>query len=86
MIETIFRVLVIIIIIGIVLAVVSSIGIPSIAVFEYSGLLSSFLKVICYIIPFSKLLPIFGGVVGFAVFKGAIALLRTVWDIFPIKG
>jgi len=54
--------------------------------FKYSSLLSSFLKVVCYIIPFSKLLPVFGCVVGFAVFKGAIALLKTIWDIFPISG
>lgn len=86
MIETIFRVILIVIIIAIVLAVACTLGITFDFPFEYTVLLLSFLHIVCYVIPFTKLLPIFVTVVSIVVFKVGIALLKTIWDLFPLRG
>lgn len=86
MIETIFRVIIIILVISIVLAVACSIGITLGVPFEYGNLLLSFLGVVCYIFPVGKLMPILVAVVSLTIFKIGISLLKTLWDIFPLKG
>lgn len=86
MIETIFRVIIIVLIITIVLAVACSLGIMWNFPFQYTTLLLSLLNVVCYIFPFKKLIPMFVTVISIVVFKTGISLLKTIWAIFPLKG
>ena len=86
MIETIFRVIIILVIISVVLAVLGSFSINYGISFEFGELLLSFLHCVCYIVPFKKLLPIFVCVVGFVIFKISVSILKTLWAIFPLKG
>ena len=86
MVETIFRVIVILLIISLILVVISSLSVQLNLPFEYASLLLSFLNVVCYIIPLNKLMPILVCVVSITVFKIGISLLKTLWGIFPLKG
>lgn len=86
MIETIFRVIVIMLIISLILVVITSISIQLNLPFQYGGLLLSFLNVIFYFLPIGKLMPILVCVVSLTVFKIGISLLKTLWSIFPLKG
>lgn len=86
MVETIFRVIVILLIISLILVVISSISIQLNLPFQYGSLLLSFLSVVCYIFPLGKLMPILVCVVSLTIFKIGISLLKTLWSIFPLKG
>lgn len=87
MVETIFRVILIVLIIAIVLAFISTVSLTfNIKMGNYSNVLSSFLSCICYILPFKKLLPIFGVVISVVCFKVMVSIIVTLWQIFPLKG
>lgn len=86
MVETIFRVIIILMLIIIVLAVLGSFSITYQVSFDYGALLLSFLHCVCYILPFKQLLPIFVCVVGFTIFKIGVSILKTLWSIFPLNG
>jgi hypothetical protein len=86
MIETIFRVIVILMLVAVVIAVIATLGITFNLPFQYSTLLLSFLHVVCYILPFGKLMPIFITVISVVVFKISVSLLKTIWQLLPIKG
>lgn len=87
MVETIFRVLLIILILTIVLAVLGTVSLNyDLSFSSYVTLFKSFLSCVCYIIPFRKLLPIFAVVVGFVVFKMSISILKMIWQLFPLSG
>lgn len=87
MVETIFRVIIILVIIVIVIAVLGSTSIAyNVSFSNFKALFISFMQVVCYLIPFKKLLPIFVCIVAFVVFKISVTLIKTVWDIFPLRG
>ena len=87
MVETIFRAIVITLIITIVLGVLGSIAVNyNLSLSNYIGFLRGFLSVVFYIFPFNKLKPIFIAVIGFSVYKIAISTLKTIWNILPIRG
>ena len=87
MIETIFRVILIILVITIVLAVVSTLGIGFNIGFSFAvnQFLQQILSVACYIFPFKSLLPILLVVISMTLFKIGISILKTIWDIFPFR-
>lgn len=85
MVEVIFRVILIAVVIAIVLGVASTLAIAFDIPFEYANLLTSFLHVVCYILPFANLIPIFVAVVSIVVFKVGISILKTIWDLFPFS-
>ena len=87
MVETIFRAIIITLIITIVVGVLGSIAINyNLSLAGYTNVLRSFLCVVFYIFPFNKLKPIFIAVIGFSVYKIAISVLKTLWNILPIRG
>lgn len=86
MIETIFRVLVILVIVTVALTFLSSLSVTFSFPFQYGDLLNSFLSIVYYILPFNKLMPIFVFVISITIFKISISLIKTIWDIFPMKG
>lgn len=86
MIETIFKTIIIIMMITIVFAVIGNLSISyNLSISSYVSVLTSFLSVVFYIIPFKKLLPIFVIVIAFSVFRIAISILKTIWSILPIN-
>lgn len=86
MIETIFRVIIILMLVTVVIAVVATLGITFNLPFQYSTLLLSFLHIVCYVLPFNKLMPIFITVISVVVFKISVSLLKTIWQLLPISG
>lgn len=86
MIETIFRVLVILMLIMIVISIVATLGITFNLPFKYTNLLVSFLSIVCYVLPFNKLMPLFAVVVSIVVFKISVSLVKTIWQMLPISG
>lgn len=86
MIETIFRVLVILMIIMIVVSIVATLGITFNLPFKYTTLLVSFLHIVCYVLPFNKLMPIFIVVISIVIFKITVSFIKTVWQILPLRG
>lgn len=87
MIETIFRVILIILVIAIVLAVASTLGVSFGIGFSFATneFLQDILSIACYIFPFKNLLPVLIVVISITVFKIGISILRTIWDIFPFR-
>lgn len=86
MVETIFKTIIIIMMITIVFAVIGNLSISyNLSISSYVSVLTSFLSVVFYIIPFKKLLPIFVIVIAFSVFRIAISILKTIWSILPIN-
>lgn len=86
MIETIFRVIIILMLVMVVIAIVATLGITFNFPFQYVDLLISFLHIVCYVLPFSKLIPIFVVVISIIVFKTGVSLLKTIWQLLPIRG
>lgn len=87
MVETIFRVVIILLIITIIIAVLGSTSLNyNVSFSNFKVLFTSFLHCICYIVPIERLLPIFVTVVGFTVFRISISLLKTIWSLFPLQG
>ena len=86
MIETIFRVIIIIVILTLTLAVIGSVNVSYNVHFQYAELFVSFLHVIVYIIPVKKLLPLFVTAIALIVFRITVAVIKTLWDIFPLQG
>lgn len=87
MVETIFRVILIILVITIILAVVSTLGVNFNIGFSFNTdqFLQQILSVACYIFPFKALLPILVVIISVTLFKIGIAILKTIWDIFPFS-
>ncbi|MCI9063414.1 MAG: hypothetical protein HFJ17_02260 [Clostridia bacterium] len=86
MIETIFRIAVIFIIVAVSLAIVGSVSVSFGITFQYGSLLMSFLQIVCYILPFQKLMPVFIIVIALTVYKIAVALVDVLWRVINIKG
>ena len=47
---------------------------------------TEFLQISAYLLPFSNLLPLFSIVISIFVFRAAIALIKLVWSFIPIIG
>lgn len=87
MVETIFRVLVIVILITVVISIIGSIAVDyELSFTKFKFLFTVFLTYVVYIVPFNKLLPIFTISIAVTVFKIAIAIGTKLWDLLPMSG
>lgn len=87
MVETIFRVLVFLVILSIVLAVIGTVSVGFNLNFTgFGATLSSFLSVVCYILPIKRLLPVVACSIGLISLRIVVALLKSVWSILPVRG
>lgn len=48
------------------------------------SIVQGFIKVIAYLFPWNNLLPLITFVVGMFIFRGVVALIKTIWDLLPI--
>lgn len=87
MIASIFRVIVIVIIITIIVAFLGTSGLAfSFGISKYTDFFLSFTKCVAYIIPIRKLLPILGVSVAVTCFNASISIVKTLWNILVIRG
>lgn len=87
MVSSILRVIIIIFIISVTLVVIANLSLGfGISFSQFSSLFTAFLQVCFYIFPFGKLFPILAIVISITIFRSVIALIKTVWNILPIRG
>lgn len=87
MIETIFRVLIIGVIVTVVLAFIGSISVAfNLSLGGHVNAIFQFVNFACYILPIGKLMPILLIIISLTVFKIAVSIIKTIWDILPLKG
>ena len=87
MVETIFRVVIIGVIIAITMGVIGTVSFGwNLNTSVYLQGLTSFLHVIYYVLPIGKLSPIIFCFIGLMVFRIAVSLIRTIWSLIPING
>ncbi len=87
MIETIFRVLIIGVIVTVVLAFIGSISVAfDLSLGGYIDFIFQYINLACYILPIGKLMPILLIIISINVFKIAVSIIKTIWDILPLKG
>lgn len=87
MVESVFRVVIIGVIIAIVIGIIGSVSFAwTLNTSVYLQGLASFLHIIYYILPIGKLSPIIFCFIGLMVFRIAVALIKTIWSLIPIKG
>ena len=87
MVETIFRVVIIGIIIAIVVGILGTVSFGwTLNTSQYLATLSSILAIIFYILPIKKLMPIIVIFIASMVFRIAVSLISTIWDLIPIRG
>ena len=48
------------------------------------GVVQGFIKVVAYLFPWSELSPLISFIVAMFVFRGVVALIKTIWDLLPI--
>lgn len=87
MVETIFRCLVIALIIAFVVGIIGSVSFSwTLDTSPYLSTLSSILAVVCYVLPIAQLSPIIVIFVASMVFRIVVSIIRTIWSIMPISG
>lgn len=87
MVETVFRVVIIGVIVAITIGVIGTVSFGwTLNTNEYLQGLANFLHVIYYVLPIAKLRPIIYTFIGLMVFRIAVALIRTIWSLIPING
>lgn len=47
-------------------------------------IISDFVSVIAYILPWGALLPLFTLIVGIFIFRITVSLIKTIWDLLPV--
>lgn len=87
MIETIFRVLVIGIIIMVILAIIGTVSVSfNLSFTGFGTALSSFLACVFYIIPIEKLFPVIACSIGLLCLRITISIVANLWRILPVRG
>ena len=87
MVQTIFRIIVIGIIIAFVIGIIGTVSWGwNLDTSPYLSTLSSILAVVLYVIPIGKLSPILVIFISSMVFRFVITVIKTVWDLIPIRG
>lgn len=87
MVESVFRVLIIGVIIAIAIGIIGTVSFAwTLNTSVYLQGLSKFLQVVYYILPIGKLSPIIFCFIGLMVFRIAVALIKTIWSLIPING
>lgn len=87
MVVTVFRIL----IIGVIVAItIGALGVVSFSwnlqTSSYLQGLTSFLHVIYYVIPIGKLSPIIFCYVALMGFRITVSIIKTIWQLIPIRG
>lgn len=87
MVESVFRVVIIGVIIAIVFGIIGTVSFAwTLNTSVYLQGLASFLHIIYYILPIGKLSPILFCFIGLMVFRITVALIKTIWSLIPING
>lgn len=86
MIETIFRVIIIVVLISITLGVIGSLSVTFDFSDNFSDVLFNFFAIACCLLPIKNLMPIFLFFVSIVVFKTTINIVKTIWNLLPISG
>lgn len=87
MVETIFRVVVIGILIGVTVAIIGTVAFSwTLETSPYLSGLANFLHVIYYVLPIAKLSPIIIIFISSMVFRIVVTIVKTIWDLIPISG
>ena len=85
MVQTIFRIIVIGIIIAFVIGIIGTVSWGwNLDTSPYLSTLSRILAVVCYVIPISKLSPILIIFISSMLFRIVVRIVKTVWDLIPI--
>lgn len=86
MVETIFRVLVFLVVLAIVLSVISTVVVGfGISFNGFGATLSSFLSVVCYMLPIKRLLPVVACSIGLICLRIVVSIIRSVFAILPLS-
>lgn len=48
------------------------------------GVISDFINIIAFVLPWKNILPIITFIFGMFAFRAIIALIKTIWDLLPI--
>lgn len=48
------------------------------------GVISDFINIIVFVLPWKNILPLIGFIVGMFGFRAIISLIKTIWDLLPI--
>ncbi len=86
MIETIFRCIIIFLLIVVIMTVITSATVSFNLGTDYMHALTIFLYLCYKFFPFQKLLPLIVCSISFTVFKITVSLIKAVWEIFPLRG
>ena len=84
---TVFRFIVIGIIIAIVVGLIGSVAFGwTLSTSTYLATLSTIFSIIVYILPIGKLSPIITIFIASMVFRIVIAIIKAIWELIPISG
>lgn len=84
---TVFRFIVIGIIIAIVIGLIGSVAFGwTLSTSTYLATLSTILSIIVYILPVGKLSPIITIFIASMIFRIVIAIIKAIWELIPISG
>lgn len=84
---TVFRFIVIGIIVAIVIGFIGSVTFGwTLSTSEYLTILSTIFSIILYILPIGKLSPIITIFIASMVFRIVIAIIKAIWELLPIRG
>lgn len=87
MVETVFKILVIGIIISVAVGLFGTIAFSwTLDTSPYLSSLSEILSIVFYIIPIGKISPIIFCFIGLMAFRIIIAVITTIWNLIPIHG
>lgn len=87
MVQSIFRVTIIVIISAIVVGLFGSVAFGwTLSTSGYLQVLTNFLHVIYYVLPIEKLTPLIILSISMMSFRIIVAIIKTLWDLLPIAG
>lgn len=87
MVETVFRIVIIGVIIAITIGLIGTISFGwTLSTSGYLQGLTTFLHIIYYVLPISKLSPIIFCFVALMSFRIIVSLIKTIWSLIPING
>jgi len=82
-----FKILKIVALISIVGAIIGMISFGwTISTSPYLATLSTFISIIVYILPIGRLAPIITIFIASMAFRFGVSVLRSLWDLIPIRG
>lgn len=87
MVASLFRVIIIGVIIAITIGLIGTVSFSwSFNTSVYLQGLTSFLHIIYYVLPIGKLSPIILCFMGLMTFRIIVALIKTIWSLIPVRG